>query len=112
MARQPEDKAAPDAVGIKPRGRPPTGHAKPQAQRKREQRRRDFQRIWTDRDLAGASVEGLLTAIRHCIADGHVTLQEELLREAMRRTQAVRDSHKNIGPGLAGKPGGPSGSRS
>ena len=110
MARLPEDKAALDTVGAKPRGRPPAGYAKSQAQRKREQRKRDFQRIWTNRDLAGASVEGLLTAIRHCIAEGYVTLQEELLREAMRRTQAIRDSHKNADPGLAGRRGGSSGS--
>ena len=99
MAQQFQDQATPDMPDAKRRGRPPTGHALSPAQRKHQQRRRDTRLIWTAGDIAAASVEGLITAIRHCITEGHVTRQKDLLREAMRRTVLNRHSHKNTGTG-------------
>lgn len=94
MAKQPEDTKTPDMLAAqKKRGRPATGSAKTAAERKREQRIRDREKVWGDAAITGndqissLTMDGLLEAIRETTAKGLDALLAPLLAEVMHRAQ-------------------------
>lgn len=94
MARQPQDKKTlPLPEVARPRGRPPTGCAKTAAERKREQRSRDHAALYrwdsdSGPDYVTVTLDGLLSAVRHCVTEGQVERLVELSAELRRRAKA------------------------